>query len=63
MQFLQFDRFSAAQRSTDVAQEDGFCDRMRKIGATWWADEENWVEVQMGMRERTAMESRRSIFG
>ena len=63
MQFLQLDRFSAAQRSFDMVQEDEFCARMRKIGAIWWADEQAWIDVQSGMREKTALESRQLIFG
>lgn len=63
MQFLQLDRFSAARRSSDMAQEDEFCTRMRKIGVTWWADEQVWIDVQCGIRERTELESRQLIFG
>ncbi|KAL8707360.1 MAG: hypothetical protein Q9225_007767 [Loekoesia sp. 1 TL-2023] len=63
MQFLQLDRFSATQRSPNVVQEDEFCARMRKIGATWWADKRAWIDVQLGIRERTALESRQLIFG
>jgi len=37
MQFLQLDRFSAAQRSSNLVQEDELCARMRKIGAISWA--------------------------
>ncbi len=37
MQFLQLDRFNAAQRSSNLVQEDELCARMRKIGAIRWA--------------------------
>ncbi len=63
MQFLQLDRFSAAQRSSNMAQEDEFCARMRKIGAIRWANQQAWVDVQLGLREATALESRHLIFG
>ena len=63
MLFLQLDRFNAAQRSKNTLEEDKFCALMRKIGASWWADEQEWVEVQLGMRERTALESRQLVFG
>jgi hypothetical protein len=63
MQFLQLDRFSAAQRSSNIVQEDEFCARMRKIGAIWWADEQECFDVQFGIRERTELESRQLIFG
>lgn len=39
MQFLGLDRFTAAQRSSNVIEEDAFCTRVRMIGAVWWADE------------------------
>ena len=63
MQFLQLDRFNAAQRSSNLIREDEFCARMRKIGAIWWADEQAWIDVQLGIRERTELESRQLIFG
>jgi hypothetical protein len=63
MEFLQLDRFSAAQRSSNMLQEDEFCIRMRNLGAIWWSKEQEWIEVQLGMRERTALESRHLIFG
>ena len=63
MQFLQLDRFSAAQRSSNVVQEDEFCARMRKIGAVWWEDKQEWVNVLLRIREKSASESRHLIFG
>lgn len=63
MQFLQLDRFMPAQRSANVAHEDEFCARMRKVGATWWADEQEWIEVQLGVREKTELEDRVLVFG
>jgi len=63
MQFLQLDRFSAAQRSSNIIQEDEFCARMRKIVAIRWANEHAWIDVQCGMRDRTELESRQLIFG
>lgn len=63
MRFLQLDRFSTAQRSSNMVQEDEFCTRMRKIGAIWWANEQTWIDVQCGMRERTEFKSRHLIFG
>ena len=63
MQFLQLDRFSAADRSWEIVQEDEFCARMRRIGATWWKKKEEWIEVSIGIRKKTALESRQLIFG
>ena len=63
MQFLQLDRFRPVQRSSDPIKEDDFFSRMRKVGATWWADEQESIGVELGMREQTEMESRQSVLG
>lgn len=51
------------QRSTNVVEEDVFCERMRRIGATWWASEQEYNDVLLGARERTESESRVLVFG
>ena len=63
MQFLHLDRFTAAQRSANLIEEDAFCNRMRMVGAVWWADEQEWINVQLGLRGKTEMEERRLVFG
>ena len=63
MQFLHLDRFTAATRSPNIIDEDAFCTRMRRLGAIWWADEQEWINVQLGLRGRTAVENRRLVFG
>ena len=46
-----------------MVAEDGFCNRMRMLGAGWWAEEQEWIDVQLGLRARTALEGRRLVFG
>ena len=63
MQFLSLDRFHPSQRSFNILEEDRFCAMMRRVGATWWASEQEWVDVELGMRERTELEKRVLVFG
>lgn len=37
MEFLSVPRTVAVNRSLDHAEEDAFCERLRRVGATWWA--------------------------
>ena len=36
---------------------------MRQIGATWWASDQEWKDVQQGMREGTELEKMVLVFG
>ena len=36
---------------------------MQRLGATWWASEQEWKYVQLGERERTELEKRVVVFG
>jgi hypothetical protein len=36
MNFLSLPRIHAVERSYDSAEEDAFCKRLRRVGATWW---------------------------
>lgn len=36
---------------------------MRRVGATWWASEQEWVDVELGERESTALKERVLAFG
>lgn len=36
---------------------------MRRVGATWWASEQELVDVELGVRERTEKEKRVLVFG
>ena len=33
------------------------------LGATWWADEQEWIDVQLGLQDRTEAQARRLVFG
>lgn len=48
MRFLSLDRFYPSQRSSNILEEDRFCALMRRVGATWWASEEEMVHVELG---------------
>jgi hypothetical protein len=43
--------------------EDAFCDRLRRIGATWWASEQESQDVLAGLRKATEVESKVLVFG
>jgi hypothetical protein len=42
MDFLSLPRIRAVERSYDSAEEDAFCKRLRRVGATWWLFNEEW---------------------
>jgi hypothetical protein len=47
---LNLDRFKEANRSSDPADEDDFCKRLRNLGAVRWPSEGNWVYA-LGQRD------------
>jgi hypothetical protein len=63
MLFLSLPRSHVAERSPSADEEDRFCNLMQRTGATWWPSKEDWIEVQMGMREMTEEEEKVLIFG
>ena len=63
MHFLSLNSFRPSQRSSNILEEDRFCALMRRLGASWWESEEEWVDVQLGVRERTEMEEKVLGFG
>ena len=63
MQFLSLNRFQPSQRSSNIVEEDKFCASMRRVGATWWASEQEWTDVELGLRERTELEKMVLVFG
>ena len=63
LDFLDVDRFHRSGKAASSAEEDVFCDKLYRIGAKWWQDEDDFNDVDLGMRERTADEERESIFG
>lgn len=36
---------------------------MRRLGARWWESEEDYTDVLLGMRERSAVEAVEVVFG
>lgn len=63
MLFLSLPRSHVSQRSPSADEEDRFCNLMRRTGATWWPSKEDWIEVQMDMREITEEEEKVLVFG
>lgn len=63
LHFLSLDHLHPSQRSSNVLEEDRFCDLMRRLGATWWASEQEWVDVKLGVRQKTEREKRVLEFG
>lgn len=39
LQFLSLSRSTPSNRSLDDSEEDEFCTRMRRVGASWWTSE------------------------
>ena len=33
------------------------------VGAPWWADEQEWIDVQLGLQDKTEVQERRLVFG
>jgi len=63
MLFLSLPRSHVSQRSPSADEEDRFCNLMRRTGATWWPSKQDWIEVQLGMREMTEEEEKVLVFG
>lgn len=36
---------------------------MRRVGASWWASEQEWIDVQLAVREGTELEKWVPVFG
>ena len=63
LNFLGIDRLKVSSRSDNIIVEDAFCNRMRQIGAKWWESEKEFIDVSVGMRDATELESRELVFG
>ena len=59
--FLGADRLHPSRRAATNAEEDHFCDKLRKVGAKWWEDEQSYLDVAIGAREPTESEERELI--
>ncbi|KAH8811546.1 hypothetical protein F5884DRAFT_854887 [Xylogone sp. PMI_703] len=53
LDFLQLDRFNTTPRSYDPMEEDAHCDRMRKLGATWWRREWDHMKDSLQVPSRS----------
>ncbi|KAI8260729.1 hypothetical protein K4K58_001804 [Colletotrichum sp. SAR11_239] len=53
LDFLEVDRFKPSRRSDDQEDEEAHCERMRKLGATWWKiDQALAVAELFGAKEK-----------
>ena len=59
--FLGAHRLRASRRAATDAEEDAFCDKLRKLGAKWWEDEQSYNDVLIGAREPTELEERELV--
>ncbi|KAK6430118.1 hypothetical protein LTR95_013728 [Oleoguttula sp. CCFEE 5521] len=50
-------------RSGNATEEDAFCERLRRIGATWWRSEDAWIDVWLKEREPTKAQAEVLVFG
>ncbi|KAF5518717.1 hypothetical protein CGCA056_v009535 [Colletotrichum aenigma] len=53
LDFLEVDRFKPSRRSDDEEEEDAHCERMRKLGATWWKSDQALAVAELfGAKEK-----------
>jgi hypothetical protein len=52
LEFLDLDRFEVTPRSEDQAEENAHCDRMRKLGGTWWRYRDDFIRHAMNSPTR-----------
>lgn len=45
LQYLSLSRVAAFKRALDDKEEDEFCERMKRIGASWWKDEAEFLRA------------------
>jgi hypothetical protein len=46
--YLSLPRLKPTSRSADAADEDAFCERLRRLGASWWQDEATFLRAFHG---------------
>ncbi|KAI9371577.1 hypothetical protein BJX61DRAFT_511002 [Aspergillus egyptiacus] len=63
MLFLSLPRFRVSHRSPSADEEDRFCDLLRRTGATFWPSKQDWLDVQVGLREITEEEAKVTVYG
>ncbi|KAN0083431.1 hypothetical protein V8E54_002519, partial [Elaphomyces granulatus] len=57
LEYLGLDRFQESTRSQNPTEEDAFCQKMRKLGAKLWQNEEHYIHVLLGEWELTEEEA------
>ena len=65
LDFLSLPRFpddSTVARSGNAAEEDSFCERMRRVGGSWWESEDDFFEAMAGGRQLSQTENQLTIF-
>lgn len=63
MLFLSLARSQASHRASSPDEEDTFCNLMRRTGATLWPSKEDWIDVELGIRDATEEEKKVVVFG
>lgn len=48
LQYLSLPRLTSTSRSPDATEEDAFCERLRRLGASWWTDEASFLRAFHG---------------
>ena len=48
LQLLSLPRIKATNRSQDAGEEDAFCESMRRVGASWWESEADFLRSLVG---------------
>lgn len=61
MNFLSLPRFDAVERSFDSAEEDNLCERLRRVGATWWQYNCEWLDNSMEPYEELVTDEQKRI--
>lgn len=54
LHYLSLPRLTSTPRSSDAAEEDAFCERLRRVGASWWKDEDEFLRAYHGIDEYIA---------
>ncbi|RAK79945.1 uncharacterized protein BO72DRAFT_445763 [Aspergillus fijiensis CBS 313.89] len=63
MILLSLPRSHVSQRSPSAEEEDRFRNLLRRTGATFWPSKQDWLDVQMGLREMTEEEEKVIVYG
>ena len=61
MDYLSLPRFDAVERSFDSAEEDAFCERLRRVGATRWQYNCEWFDNLMEHYEELVTDEQKRI--